>query len=55
MTSHREPVGDFYVKLVRTAAEDGSTVVDREMTSSPKLLSYGSGGKPTVIHFYDGG
>jgi hypothetical protein len=42
-----EPVGDFYVHLVREGT------VDSDLTSSTKLLSMT--GKPTVIHFYDGG
>ena len=44
----REQVGDFYVHLVR-----GPTATDARLISSTKLLS--STGKPTVIHFYDGG
>ena len=42
-----DPVGDFYVHLLK--GEEPS----REMTSSTKLLT--QSGKPTVIHFYDGG
>jgi 3-methyladenine DNA glycosylase Mpg len=42
-----ETVGEFYVYLIH-----GSDVA-LEMTSSTKLLS--TMGKPSVIHFYDGG
>ena len=47
----REPVGDFYVHLVKGTPSGIS--VDRDLTSSTGLLS--RTGKPTVIHFYDGG
>jgi hypothetical protein len=44
-----EPVGDFYVHLVDPAGGTvGSTLI-----SSTKLLT--TEGKPSVIHFYDGG
>jgi hypothetical protein len=47
----REPVGDFYVHLIRGNSRDS---VDKELTSSTALLSK-NGGKPTVLSFYDGG
>jgi len=43
-------VGDFYVYLVRGPYRDA---VDDQLTSSTKLLT--RTGKPTVMHFYDGG
>lgn len=43
-----EKVGDFYVHLVH-----GPMSIDSDLSSSAKLLT--STGKPTVIHFYDGG
>lgn len=46
----REPVGDFYVHLIRGNSGDN---VDRELTSSNAILK--GKGKPTVISFYDGG
>ena len=46
----REPVGDFYVHLIRGNSPDD---VDRELTSSNAILK--GKGKPTVISFYDGG
>ena len=46
----REPVGDFYVHLVRGTSLDS---IDKDLTSSTKLLM--KTGKPTVISFYDGG
>ncbi len=46
----REPVGDFYVHLIRGNSRDN---VDRELTSSNAILK--GKGKPTVISFYDGG
>jgi len=45
--SKREPVGDFSVYLVRRS------VVDSNLASSTMLLR--QVGKPTVMHFYDGG
>jgi len=42
-----EPVGDFYVHLVKDGA------ISKTLTSSTKLLALGQ--RPTVIHFYDGG
>lgn len=45
-----EKVGDFYVHLVK-----GPTEVENNLTSSTKLLSGSNAGKPSVIHFYDGG
>ena len=42
-----EPVGDFYVHLVH------GQEVDKDLTSSTKLLSLT--GRPSVIHFYNGG
>jgi hypothetical protein len=50
MGTHREPVGDFYVHVLR------GQEVEPTMVSSTKLLSGTSnGGRPSVIHFYDGG
>eukprot|EP00536_Pseudo-nitzschia_multiseries_P001359 jgi/Psemu1/3189/gm1.3189_g len=58
----REPVGDFYVHLVKetaaarvaAAATAPPTVFfEKELTSSTALLSRTK--RPTVIHFYDGG
>ena len=46
----REQVGDFYAHLVGGTSP---SQIDRELTSSTALLS--RTGKPTVIHFYDGG
>jgi hypothetical protein len=46
----REPVGDFYVHLIRGTSKDS---IDRELTPSNALLK--RRGKPTVISFYDGG
>jgi len=46
----REPVGDFYVKLVRGTTRDS---IDAELTSSTRLLR--KTGKPTVISFYNDG
>ena len=46
----REPVGDFYVHLIRGNSREN---VDRELTSSNAILK--GKGKPTVISFYDGG
>jgi hypothetical protein len=43
-----EPVGDFYVNLV-----DPGGAVSSMLVSSTKLLT--TEGKPSVIHFYDGG
>ena len=45
-TMNREKVGDFYAHLV-----NGPNEVNPQLMSSTKLLA----GKPTVIHFYDGG
>mmetsp|Transcript_40262 Transcript_40262/g.78728 ORF Transcript_40262/g.78728 Transcript_40262/m.78728 type:complete len:102 (+) Transcript_40262:107-412(+) len=45
-----EPVGDFFVHLVRGVVMDS---IDTGLTSNYKLLA--RTGKPTVIHFYDGG
>ena len=53
--NHQEPVGDFYVHLVRNDDDTGCIVVDRDMTSSTKLLCTNNKNKPTVIHFYNGG
>lgn len=44
-----EPVGDFFVHVL-DGQKASSTLV-----SSNKLLNLDSGGRPTVIHFYDGG
>jgi len=49
-TNVPEPVGDFFVHLVRGVSADST---DEGLTSSYKLLA--RSGKPTVIHFYDGG
>ena len=50
-SSLREPVGDFYVHLVRgNSPED----IDADLTPSNAILK-NKGGKPTVISFYDGG
>jgi len=49
-------VGDFYVHLVHHGTRTGTNNqidIDDNLTSSTKLLS--TTGKPTVIHFYDGG
>lgn len=53
--TERDPVGDFYVHLVRSSSAGG---VDEGLTSSNKLLALGGSSgsrRPTVIHFYDGG
>lgn len=48
--AEREPVGDFYMRIVR-----GPSDVDDGLTSSTKLLAHDSGDRPSVIHFYNGG
>jgi hypothetical protein len=44
-----EPVGEFFVHVL--AGQEAST----EIISSKRLLTGANQGKPTVIHFYDGG
>ena len=52
MASSKEPVGDFYVHVLNRGA--GLAPNTRpQLVSSTKLLT--QQGKPTVIHFYDGG
>ena len=52
MASSKEPVGDFYVHVLNRGA--GLVPNTRpQLVSSTKLLT--QEGKPTVIHFYDGG
>jgi len=48
LTMGLEKVGDFYVHVVHDPS-----FIDTKLTSSNKLLS--TTGKPTVMHFYDGG
>jgi len=48
-----EEVGDFYVHMLHGPSTKIS--IDKDLTSSTKLLKLESGNKPTVIHFYDGG
>ena len=52
-----EPVGDFYVHVLNRKCE-GQTDTTRTTTnliSSKWLITQVGGGKPAVIHFYDGG
>ena len=56
-----DPVGDFYVHVLnrnegQTAnAATAAATTGAKLISSKWLITQVGGGKPAVIHFYDGG
>lgn len=52
MDRGRVEIGDFYVNLVKGGPQEKASL-ETKLTSSTKLLT--TTGKPTVMHFYNGG
>ena len=51
-----DPVGDFYVHVLsRNEEQTANGATAAKLFSSKWLITQVGGGKPAVIHFYDGG
>ena len=51
-----DPIGDFYVHVLnRNEDQTANGATAAKLISSKWLITQVGGGKPAVIHFYDGG